>query len=57
MSQGNVAVTTPTIADQGRRRWVIPLVASVLGVLGSLSLRRRIPEHAAVTAHLGVPVG
>lgn len=37
--------------------WVIPLVASVLGVLGSLSLRRRIPEHAAVTAHLGVPVG
>ena len=27
MSQGNVAVTTPTIADQGRRRWVIPLVA------------------------------
>lgn len=27
MSQGNVAVTAPTIADQGRRRWVIPLVA------------------------------
>lgn len=37
--------------------WVIPLVASVLGVLGSLALRRQIPAHAAVTAHLGVPVG
>ena len=37
--------------------WVIPLVASVLGVLGSLALRRQIPAHAAVTAPLGVPVG
>ena len=37
--------------------WVIPLVASVLGVLGSLALRRRIPQHAAVTAAIGVPVG
>ena len=30
--------------------WVVPLVASVGGVLGSLALRRHIPRHVAVSA-------
>ena len=30
--------------------WAIPLVAAVLGVMGSLALRTRIPAHAALTA-------
>ena len=30
--------------------WVIPLVASICGVAGSMALRHRIPEHIAVSA-------
>lgn len=30
--------------------WVVPLVASIGGVLGSLALRRHIPHHVAVSA-------
>jgi hypothetical protein len=30
--------------------WLLPLGASVAGVLGSLALRRRIPQHLAVSA-------
>jgi hypothetical protein len=30
--------------------WVIPLVVSIGGVIGSLALRRRIPAHVAVSA-------
>lgn len=30
--------------------WLIPLVASIGGVIGSLALRRRIPAHVAVSA-------
>ncbi len=30
--------------------WLIPLVASVCGIAGSLSLRRSIPDHVAISA-------
>jgi hypothetical protein len=29
--------------------WIIPLVASTLGVLGSIALQHRIPAHVAVS--------
>jgi hypothetical protein len=29
--------------------WIIPLVASTLGVLGSFALQHRIPAHVAVS--------
>ena len=30
--------------------WLVPLVASMAGVVGSLALRRRIPAHLAISA-------